>query len=580
MDITPPLPQNKQTTIAVSKTDSFNLKVNQQLEVKIISSKTDAQTLALEITSSKKTLQVQSNQSFEAKSGQTLTLVVTKSSPAAEFKVLNDVLSKVLNKEEIILKQAIPTDQIKKAVESTKNFTTPVIISAKILAITDDTVQLKLYTSPSLENSAYNKQQQNILQQKNPIITLTKEQLISTEPKKLEQSLKQLANYKPGQKIQLEVNKSGINPEFKIANNPKFNPKQGQIITATVIGLKNNQLQLQIPTNKSSSIISIDKQHLISSSPELSIGALKKGEKIQLEVVKNPDQISFKLLPQPVNSEQKIVDTIKQLFPTQQPPSELINQLLDKLPVIHKNENIPDALKRLAREILNSTPQLKDVNPKQLKKLFSQSGLFLEANLVQAATSKKSTIDPADFKGLLLKFQQALKQELDIKKDTKAQSTEVNLLKEMQQKTESSLAKTILNQFASLPREDSTRNVWILDLPFLNKENAETVRVEIDKEQQQENTEDRENWTVSVTITPQERETIYCKISCYDQTINTLFWSDNEEVVDEIDQHLDYLKSQLEKAGLNPGRMSANKGVPTAQAYQKIKGQTLFDQKV
>ncbi len=577
MDILPPLVQTKSLDIAVLKTASLNLKVNQQLEVKVISSKVDTQSLALEVASSKKTLHVQSNQAFESKPGQTLSLVVTKSSPAAEFKILNEVISKALSKDQIILKQTVPSDQLKKVVESTKRFTSPVIISAKIMAMTADTVQLKLYTTPSIENSAYNKQQQNLLQQKTPIITLAKQQLIPTESKHskitLQQSLTQLANYKVGQKIQLEVNKSGLNPEFKMANSTK--PMQGLTISAVVVGQKNNQLQLQL--QNSTSLISVDKHQLIGSSPQSSIDNLKKGEKIQLEV-KMTDQVKLKLRSEPRHSEQKILNTIKQLYPTQQPPSEFINQLLDKLPAINKNENIPDALKRLAREILNSTPQIKDVNPKQLKKLFSQSGLFLEANLAQMAASTKPEID---FKGLLLKFQQAVKQQLEIKEEAKAQSTDVSLLKEMQQKSESSLAKTILNQFASLPRDDATRNVWVLDLPFLNKGSAETVRVEIDREQRREDdNEDAENWTVNVTITPQEHETIHCKISCYDQTIHTLFWSDNETVVNEIDQHLDYLKSQLKKAGLNPGRLSANKGIPTVEVYQKIKGHSLFDQKV
>ncbi len=590
MNIKPLLTQNKPSAIPLSKTDSLKLKLNQQLEVKIISSKSKTQTLAVEITSSKKTLHLQSNQSFESKPGQTLDLVVTKLSPVAEFKILNAALNNPLNKEAIILKQSIPADQIKKAVEHVKSVTTPIIISAKIVAISKDAIQLKLYTSPAIQNDESSKQKQNILQQKNPIITLTKEQLIPADSKvskfALQQNLIQINNYKSGQKIQLEVKTSGLNSEFKIADNAKLNPIKGHIVSATVIGLKNNQIRLQIPLNNSSSAFTLDRQQLIKSmasgpkSRPFALDNIKLGEQIQLEAFKTKGQIEFRLLSQTANSEQRILESVKQLFPIQQQPSELIGQLTDKFTLINNNENIPDALKRLAKEILNGIPQLKEIDHKQLKKLITQSGLFLEAKLAQSAVNRETDLSQPDFKNLLLKFQQMLKQEVEHSKETKMQSAEINLLKEMQQKTENSLAKIILNQFASLPKEDSARQVWVLDLPFVEQEKAETVRVEIDRKQQADAPEEHENWTVSVTITPQEKETIYCKITCYDQTINTLFWSDNEEVVEEIDQHLDYLKTQLEKSGLNTGHMSANIGVPKTEIHQKIKGQTLFDQKV
>jgi hypothetical protein len=582
MDIKPLLTPEKKPTAAVSKANSLNLKLNQQLEVKVISSEVKTQSVAVEISSSKQPLHLQSNQSFESKSGQTLNLVVTKLSPTAEFKILNDVIGKSLNKESIVLKQAPSPEQLTKVAANVKNHSAP-IISAKILAISNDTIQLKLYTSPSVGNAEYSKQ-------KNPVISLTKEQLIPTDSKSsklaLQQNLLTIANFKPGQTIQLEVNKSGLNPEFKIADNSKFNLLKGQVITATVIGFKNSQVQLQISFNKGSSVITLDRQLVLNSmaseakSQSLPLGNIKQGQKIQLEVLKTAGQTEFRPLPQTVISEQRILDSVKQLLPIQQQPSELINQLADKLPFINQNENIPDALKRLAKEILNNMPQLREVDHKQLKKLFSQSGLFLEAKLAQSAENKNINIDQSDFKHLLLKFQQALKQELDNSKESKVPSAEVNLLKEMQQKTESSLAKIILNQFASLPKEDSTRQVWMLDLPFMDQKKAETVRVEIDREQWEDTAEERESWTVTVIVTPQASETIYCKISCFDQTINTVFWSDNEVVVDEIDQHLDYLKTQLEKSGLNPGHMSANKGIPPAKLLQQIKGKTLFDQKV
>lgn len=691
MDIKPSLTQENRSTIAQLTTESLNLKLNQQLEVKVISTKAENQTIILEIIPSNKSIQLQSNQALEIKPGQTLNIIVSKLTPAIEFKVAENSENKPLKSDSLVLKTIISAEQIKTVPNPTKTFSnlSPTVISAKIISINDDTVQLKLYTSPSIETSAYSKNsQQSILQQQNPVITLKKQNLVFTETKNTKAGLapaesSQIADYKPGQKIQLEVNKSGLNPEFKIVNTSSVNLIKGQIITATVVGLEENniklgviksqsiasdisnklvvsvtekqlsysstalnskkvlpppllnqqlllevkktgekpefkiieitqpkvvprqvitasivgfknnrvQLQVQTPVNENSStssspIITINKQQLLnsitSSAKDLAIqpGILKLGQPVRLEVIQTDNKFDFKILASPTNPEQKVLDTMKQVFPIQEQPSELINQLVLKLPLINKNEKVPEALKRLAKEILNSIPQLKEIKDhSQVKKMFAQSGLFLEAKLAQSMSNNDSDVQ-TDFKNLLLKFQQVLKQEIELHQDKKALSNEINLFKEMQQKTESSLAKIILNQLTSLPKEDSTRLVWLLDLPFLNNDKSETVRVEVNREQQQNNVDDMENWSVTIIITPKEQETIHCKVSCSDQTINTLFWSDNEELVKKINSNLDYLKTQFEKSGLKLGHMSANNGTPTTETFPQIKGQKLFDQKV
>ena len=173
-----------------------------------------------------------------------------------------------------------------------------------------------------------------------------------------------------------------------------------------------------------------------------------------------------------------------------------------------------------------------------------------------------------------------MKQALNAKKTQQLQSNDLNLIKEMQQKTESSLAKIILNQLTSLPKDEGPRQAWIIDIPYLNKESADSVRIEIDHEKQNNNEEKQENWTVSITVTPPNLDTIHCKISCFDKTINTRFWSDTQDVVTKITEHLDYLKLQFEKVGINAGHMTAHTGVPNTDNYHKITDQSLFDQEV
>jgi hypothetical protein len=203
----------------------------------------------------------------------------------------------------------------------------------------------------------------------------------------------------------------------------------------------------------------------------------------------------------------------------------------------------------------------------------------LETKLAQSNDESKDDFK-TDFKNKLLKFQHALKQELEVKSNQKTASNELNLLKEMQQKTESSLARVILNQLTSLPKEEGAKQMWLLDLPFINKETAESIKIEIDREQQSSADDKEEKWAVTLTITPPGLATIHCKISCFNKTINTRFWSDSPEVVAKITQHLDYLDKQLKAEGLETGHLSAHRGVDTKDSHQHITPQNLLDQKV
>ncbi len=707
MDINQTQTQKKQlSSLAASNKDVSSLKLNQLIEAKIINVKSESRILTIQTSQSLKPIQVQSNLSIDTKPGQTLQLLVTKVTPAAEFKVLSSdaelkstetlksqETNKLINIKDLVLKQIIPANEIQKSRGETKTFeslTLP-LITAKIISISGDKIQLKLYTHLNAENKEYSKSlQQNVLQKNNPIITLTKQQLSFSDTKAIEsrQATSDFLSFKPGQKIQLEVKQQGNNPEFKIIdklgvklipgqvittkviainNNtlqlqssekkinqftefslnvkqlsysidkhsrhltatpftnsenfrigqqlklevtkpglqPKFkilnikseNLSAGQIISAKIIDIKDHKIQLQLSENNQKNdklnsskatqpiIISLNKSQITYSKTEFNTSVntplLIKGQQVKLEIIKTGTQTEFKLLQSsPTSPQKKIQDTIKQLLPIQEPPSVLLNQIIKNLNPINNNKNIPDTLKQLAKEILDSLPQQQSLNnSKQLKHAISHSGLFLEAKIAQYAKNNDLNLT-ADFKILLLKFQQSLKHQLKLKLEKNEKSSEINLIKEMQQKTENTLARMILNQLASLPKEENPRQVWILDLPFLHKDNAESVKIEIDRDQQNDNDEKQQNWTVSITVTPPESGTIHCKISCFDKTVNTRFWSDNPETVAKISTHLDYLKVQLEQVGINTGHMSAHRGIPASDIQQKISGQSLFDQEV
>ena len=621
-----------QTSTASSpKIDTLDLKINQQVTVKIISSQADTQTLSLQVLQSSQAIQVQSNLPTETKAGQLLQLLVTQLTPATAFKVLNsdDVLldtpaqikTKPLIFKQIALLAETPVKTVSKLSPQTPADIN--IINAKIIAVSSDKIQVQLSASVDSKNDAlyYRDRIQNLPLNrsaptlnpassvgayektvKNPseptTITISKAQLnpVQTESRVSSDkpAIDPFKGFEVGQQLTLEVKKTGQQVDYKIVETKpvaliKTPPliKQ-QIIAAKVLDVTQNRIQLSLNHlalnngNESQhsagyrSIIDISKTQL-SQLPLV----LEKGQEIKLEVVKTGQQAEFKILTEQQYQDLKVQQTLKQVLPVQEQPVILLNLLRNKLSEVQENETISKTLKRLAREILENLPASKNIaNARQIKQVLSQSGLFMEANLA-AQAGKQSLVFQQDFKAQLLRLSHVLKQEITIKQGQKIEANELNLLKELAQKTESTLAKIILNQLASLPKEDVARQLWILDLPFLNQGLADTASIKIDYEQgRSEDEEEQENWSVTITITPPGLETIHCKISCFNKAINTLFWSEQEETVSKINQHLDMLKKQFEQAGIKPGQLSVHQGKAAKETHSSVVEQGLINHRV
>jgi hypothetical protein len=387
------------------------------------------------------------------------------------------------------------------------------------------------------------------------------------------------------------------NPKFSIINTTPEKLNKGQIINAMVLKINQNKIQLLLQPNNSSqkgrssnsinsTIITLNKNQLISDPTigfkniPFDMKNLQKGELISFKVIKLGNQPKFELIDKNslINTNLKIQNTIKQTLPTQNSPSELVNQLIKNLSSINDNDSIPDNLKRLARQIIDSIPHIKNdrVDPKILKQSVLNSGLFLEAKLTYSGEKNDLNLQ-ADLKNQLLKLQHTIKQEIETQQ--KSPSSEIDLLQEIQKKTENSLAKIILNQLGSLPKEEGIKQAWVLDIPFINKEVSESVKIEIEREQNKDEETNSENWAVTITITPPGLGTIHCKVVCINKTINTRFWSDTEKVVSKITHNLDYLKAQFDKAGIETGHMFAHSGTENNDVINNLKNQSLFDQK-
>ncbi|PKM35045.1 MAG: hypothetical protein CVV06_18370 [Gammaproteobacteria bacterium HGW-Gammaproteobacteria-10] len=353
-------------------------------------------------------------------------------------------------------------------------------------------------------------------------------------------------------------------------------PPSNETIQAKVVSVGPDKIQLSILPDKSTAGTS--RQTFELTADKNSFQNLKPGQNVILEIAQHGQTREIKIVPETLRNipttlgheietlpivHRDIPAIVRDILPRHETPTVLLNQLIADLPSLHANKTVSETLKQLAQEILQNlrTPeQLTD--GKQLKTAVERSGLFLEARLLEL-TKQQPELLKSDFKGLLLKLIQILKPETTPLPEKPLSVSELEQLKYLLQKTENSVAKLTLDQLASLPKDDSPKQVWLLEIPFLGESKAQSVKIEIERDKRNGSEQDEQTkWSVYLTITPPNLGTLHCKLSYLDDKINAHFWSEQEAVTGLIKQNIEHLKKQFEAEGLNPGFIDALDGTP------------------
>lgn len=306
---------------------------------------------------------------------------------------------------------------------------------------------------------------------------------------------------------------------------------------------------------------------------------------IALEVIKTGDTVQFKqldidtdALPSKSDSAQ-INHALKQLLPIHGPTTETIEHLQQSLAKLLVIPNIEETLKHLASRILETLPrQPQLLQAPQLRQLIDDSGLFLEKKMLEKWLGDTPVQFEQDFKLKLLKLLHVIQLQTS-NPNEKLVDNDLQLLKLLSDKVQQSLAKITLDQINSLPKQDTPTQVWLLDLPFLHHDVAHSVRLQIERDNRAKSGSEQKNWSVSITLTPPGLATIHCKVTGYDDTINTRFYSEDSNTVTLIDQNLQHLKQQLEDNGLKAGLMDAQQGKPAQSSIPPLVSDNLFSEK-
>ncbi len=556
----------------------LNLRVGQQLDVKTIRTDITASTNAITLSLGNKNISVQSTQPLTLNPGQAVKLQVIQIAPTIEFKIVTPLPTINSQAPDLRLKLISNTSE-NSPLPVNKELAQPLSAadSNAIAVIKDLATKTSLPLNQALVTKIVNISGSKILLQFVTAPTTTATIIPSTEtsPKQTglitierSQLLNAPSDLKIGQNLNLEAIKTGPMTAFKVIP-PQTNLGASEAKIAEFV-------KQFLPRHEAAPVFL---NQLIKDLPQL-----MKNETVPQALKDIAAQIIQNLPPkeQLVSSQGlKQALTNSGLFLEAKLPAQA--ELIKVLPQLIKNESLPLSIQRIAINVLQNLTQkdpLLNIPASQPKPLSTTELAALKLNLEkQTATSNTAPLDQEDFKANLLKFIDALKQELSAQNELPPNPVELDLLKNLQTKTENTVAKIVLDQLVSLPKEESTKQVWVIDIPFLDRQRAESVRVEIQQEKENTQYAGNKDWSVNITITPPELGTIHCLVSYRNEVINTFFKSNSFKTAELIKHNLDYLKNQLEESGLKTGHLDAQDDNQKIQSTHQLIRKQLFDDK-
>jgi len=604
----PPQAQHLLNTLTPTKSGTENLKIGQQIDASIVRVSQDKKNIQLSIEN-KKIAAFLKNEPPESKqqalplqSGQAVKLVVIKLQPQPEVKVLVPeqlLQSSKTNNTSVPadIKRNAPTLVLQTNLNASQTEAAKTSIPRTGPRIAEHILQTPKNTAHSALLSTLKPQQ---------LLSAT---VINSNAKSLKlrllipsSSLSSNTNIPQKNASEPAVHQNTKTPSFLAPKSVV--PQSAPLTKATAMQNTIEILKTQsFITSKSAPALSTATQNTVASSSAIEttknttpaipktlinidfpiskstpLPALSFQQALTLQVIKTEPQVQLQILPQQ-SPEQTITTAIKDHLPKEIAAPELLNQLIRAFPQIASNEKVSETLKRLAQEILRDLPKPQQLTEgTQLKKSLDNSGLYLEAKLAHTKQKTELTFN-SDFKAVLLKFVQALQHESQIEKNNLASDDQLkNLLKDLQSKSEGALARLVLNQLKSLPQEDQNKQVWVMDLPFTEKKQTTSVRIEIEKNHKKTQQTEQKNWSATITLSPPHLDTLHCKVSYFDDAVHTNFWSEDAKTTKLIQDNLGYLTTRFEEEGLTPGNMNAAQQTSSkSQAPSNLDKPALFD---
>lgn len=366
------------------------------------------------------------------------------------------------------------------------------------------------------------------------------------------------------QKITLDVVKAGNMPELRLVREAEVRSYQADVLRSI--------LPKQLPMQRLYANLQAVYSNILRSLPQP--GA---GPKLQQPGAPLQPQ------PSPTTTAQAAGATDKEML-------QLLQNLTGKGGAqTALADKVGPNLIQTARSILAAViPNSGNITPTQLRQAILGYGLFMEAQL--AAGQPPGTSFKGDLLQLLFQIGNLLqlnKQHLPTQQLSTAQANPsqidsgfIKLLEILFRHAEGSLARVHLNQLASLPTEESSRQVWQFEVPVKHQDHVDSFLIRLEQEQGKNRGDDTKPiWYVSLTFDIEPLGPVKAKISMHKDEVSTMFLAEKAESAELLNKRMAELSKAFADSGLSVGKLLASHGNAQPEKPQQSITTSLLDEK-
>jgi len=386
------------------------------------------------------------------------------------------------------------------------------------------------------------------------------------------------------------------------------NLKSGQLLQARVISTE----------GKTSLILRVGNTD-VAAKADISV---RPGEKLQLQVLRVSNPLELLVLGR-ARKEDAQIRAMRSALPRQHPVSRLLNHLSGSAPKTGSSA-VPPAeagirlfpagsagavvrgdiqnailkispgtsdkiLQQVTRILGNAHSGAEPLTAARIKQAFLDSGLFLESNL--ASGNAVGTDLKASLVRLLFQLRPLLQPPQSggrqIDRHAHADQQPANplpanigrMLLELLAQTEGALSRTLLHQLASLPREDTTQQVWQFELPIRHQEGTHDLFVRLSREYKSGEDKGEPRWSVRLEFNFPNMGPVATRLTLQDDIISSHFTAQHLESAQKLDRAMPVLTQAFLRAGLKPGPMTACQGDVIREDQPARSPKPLLDEK-
>ena len=376
--------------------------------------------------------------------------------------------------------------------------------------------------------------------------------------------------------MQIPITQILLPPSSQASREPLLqNLKPGQILQGTAMsGTVDGRLSLQIGVTR------------LIAQTQLSV---RPGQSLTLQVVNTEKMPELRVLL-PTTLESLKAAALKSLLPRQQPLPEAFKALIQVIKAPAR-DNIPTPVREQALNLLNRLPSASDPGFKpQLQRALIDSGLVSEAKLLRglSLTSdlKLQVTQLMQRIVQLLPENRLLQANLDPKlllMQPKAPAetlpdSGIKLLIGLLKHLDGAVARIQTQQLASLPHEDTARQVWQFELPVRNGDDVDLFHIRIGRDDRGNSGESEEPaWTLTLHMDLENLGPIRVQLRLQGEQLSTQIWSERSDTNKLIQNRLHELRSAYEQRGLTVDRLEAHVGMAQRRDEIPLDGSLLHE---